>query len=82
VELAGIPVCRRIGNPQVRIAVGETLWSWRESNPRPNNESKSFLHAYFVIKFQLKAGHKHPTFNLSLFISPLNQGVLMAISEL
>lgn len=23
-----------------------SLWSWRESNPRPNKEPKSFLHAY------------------------------------
>lgn len=25
------------------------LWSWRESNPRPNIFPKSFLHAYFCI---------------------------------
>jgi nucleoid DNA-binding protein len=23
----------------------KTLWSWRESNPRPNEEATSFLHA-------------------------------------
>ena len=27
------------------------LWSWRESNPRPNKEPKCFLHAYLYIDF-------------------------------
>ena len=27
------------------------LWSWRESNPRPNKETISFLHAYSRLWF-------------------------------
>ena len=41
------------------------LWSWRESNPRPNKQYASFLHAYFTIGFRLKAESKHPTFSLT-----------------
>ena len=26
-------------------------WSWRESNPRPNEETISFLHAYLCLRF-------------------------------
>ena len=28
------------------------LWSWRESNPRPNRETLSFLHAYSGLNFR------------------------------
>ena len=28
-----------------------SLWSWRESNPRPNEEAIRFLHAYLRLKF-------------------------------
>ncbi|KRO59112.1 MAG: hypothetical protein ABR98_05125, partial [Cryomorphaceae bacterium BACL7 MAG-120910-bin2] len=38
---------------------------WWESNPRPDKETTSFLHAYFVIGFHPKAEDKHPTFSLS-----------------
>ena len=27
------------------------LWSWRESNPRPNRETIRFLHAYSGLRF-------------------------------
>jgi len=27
------------------------LWSWRESNPRPNRETIRFLHAYSSLRF-------------------------------
>jgi|GEM_PF-2060814 len=34
-------------------------WSWRESNPRPNEEATSFLHAYpqtwFSCKHRIRA---------------------------
>ena len=29
------------------------LWSRRESNPGPNEQLKSFLHAYFLIEFSM-----------------------------
>jgi len=32
---------RRSGKPERR-----RMWRWRESNPRPNKEPESFLHAY------------------------------------
>lgn len=41
------------------------LWSWRDSNPRPNKQYASFLHAYFVFNFRLKTENKHPISNLS-----------------
>jgi hypothetical protein len=37
------------------------LWSWRDSNPRPNKQYASFLHAYFAIDFRTRAESKHPT---------------------
>ena len=41
------------------------LWSWRDSNPRPNKQYISFLHAYSTIGFRLKAESRHPTSSLS-----------------
>ncbi|MEY3085219.1 MAG: hypothetical protein RL037_1399 [Bacteroidota bacterium] len=41
------------------------LWSRRGSNPRPNDEFSSFLHAYFLIDFRLKHGQEHPKLQLS-----------------
>jgi len=34
------------------------LWSWRESNPRPNKEQTSFLHVYLFLGFLCKAWKK------------------------
>ena len=28
-------------------------WSWRESNPRPNEEAIRFLHAYLRLNFRV-----------------------------
>lgn len=41
------------------------LWSWRDSNPRPNKQYISFLHAYSTIDFRPKTESRHPTFSLS-----------------
>ena len=30
-----------------------SLWSWRESNPRPNEEAIRFLHAYLRLNFRV-----------------------------
>ena len=35
-------------------------WRRRESNPRPNKEPKSFLHAYSVINPLAQNGHRQP----------------------
>ena len=36
------------------------LWSWRESNPRPNKWQMCFLHAYPVIDCRGCSGRGHP----------------------
>ena len=41
------------------------LWSWRESNPRPNEETIRFLHAYLGFNFRATARPKPPTATLS-----------------
>lgn len=43
-------------------------WSWRDSNPRPNKQYASFLHAYSVIGFHRKAENRHPTLRLSSLV--------------
>ena len=37
------------------------LWSWRESNPRPNRETIRFLHAYSGLHFRAAARPGPPT---------------------
>ena len=41
------------------------LWSWRDSNPRPNGETVCFLHAYLGLHFRATARPKPPTATLS-----------------
>lgn len=41
------------------------LWSWRDSNPRPNRQYISLLHAQFSINCREKAVRKRTTFTLS-----------------
>lgn len=41
------------------------LWSWRDSNPRPNKQYISFLHAYSAIGFRREAESRRPTSGLS-----------------
>ena len=41
------------------------VWSWRESNPRPNKEKISFLHVYLRLNFRVPARPKPPTDTLS-----------------
>lgn len=33
-------------------------WSWRDSNPRPNEEIISFLHAYLCLSFSCRSRTK------------------------
>jgi hypothetical protein len=42
------------------------LWSWRDSNPRPNEEATGFLHAYPRFIFRAPAGSEPPTGTLAL----------------
>ena len=44
---------------------GVLLWSWRESNPRPNEESMCFLHAYLRRYCREAASAKLPTATLA-----------------
>ena len=46
-----------------------SLWSWRESNPRPNEEIISFLHAYLCLSFRVTAEPKPSTVTLSSKVS-------------
>lgn len=41
------------------------LWSWRDSNSRPNKQYASFLHAYFTIGFRRKTESEHPILRLT-----------------
>ena len=41
------------------------LWTWRESNPRPNKEIISLLHVYLCLNFRVQARPKPPTCTLS-----------------
>jgi len=38
--------------PEAELARYLLLWSWRESNPRPNKKQKGFLHVYPIIGFR------------------------------
>ena len=50
------------------------LWSWRESNPRPNEEIISFLHAYLCLIFRATAEPKPSTVALSSKVSSEPRG--------
>ena len=41
-------------------------WSWRESNPRPNEEATRFLHVYPRLSFRIITGSGPPIITLSL----------------
>lgn len=45
------------------------MWSWRESNPCPNEETIRFLHAYLRLGFRASARPKPPTVALSVLVS-------------
>ena len=47
------------------LNVAKTLWSWRESNPRPDEENRCFLHAYSSVNFRYLADVGQPTRYLS-----------------
>lgn len=45
---------------QSKYIIHKLKWSWRESNPRPNKEQISFLHAYPFIGFRTRHGKRRP----------------------
>ena len=48
-----------------KLFLGTKKWSWRESNPRPDEENRCFLHAYSSINFRYLADVGQPTKYLS-----------------
>ena len=50
-------------------------WSWRESNPRPHEETIRFLHAYSRLHFRAPARPGPPTDALSPKISCVERGI-------
>ena len=59
-----------------------SLWSWRDSNSRPNEELICFLHVYLRFNCREQARPKPPTWTLSFKISPAAQGVRQTISDI
>jgi len=56
-------------------------WSRRDSNSRPNKESKSFLQVYSTIGFRIQTGSKHPIYTLSYLVSPTRLGSKLTSSK-
>ena len=54
---------------------GVMKWSWRESNPRPHEETIRFLHAYLGLHFRAAARPKPPTTALSPKTSLRHRGL-------
>ena len=52
-----------------------SLWSWRDSNSRPNEELICFLHVYLRLHCRGEARPKPPTFPLSSKVSPKHRGL-------
>ena len=50
---------------RVRVPAAKRKWSWRESNPRPHEETMCFLHAYLSLRFRDAARPEPPTAPLS-----------------
>ena len=71
---------RRIKAPDVE-PLFLILWSWRESNPRPNRETIRFLHAYSSLHFRDAARPGPPTTPLSSKSSSLSRGFQETISD-
>ncbi len=57
-------------------------WSRRVSNPRPNDESLSFLHVYSLINCRYNLGQRHPITILSFLISRRIRSIINASLKL
>ena len=53
------------GTRGVRCDTPDFLWTRRGLNPRPNGDTKSFLHAYLRLGFRVTARPEPPTATLS-----------------
>jgi len=51
-----------------RLFIAIHWWSWRDSNPRPNTITISFLHAYFIIICRRKTGNEQTNHALSCMV--------------
>ena len=58
------------------------LWSWRESNPRPNRETIRFLHAYLGLHFRAVTRPKPPITALFPKTSSNSRDARWTISEI
>ena len=57
------------------------LWSWRDSNSRPNEELICFLHAYLRFVFRVTAWPKLPAVTLVPLVSSAVRDVRQTISD-
>ena len=60
---------------QIQNTFVNEKWSWRESNPRPHEETIRFLHAYSRLGFRAVARPGPPTATLSPKISPTHRSL-------
>ena len=70
---------------QNRLAINRLLaylWSWRDSNSRPNEELICFLHVYLRLHCRGRARPKPPTHPLSSKVSPETRGLSQTISDI
>ncbi|BAR49932.1 hypothetical protein TF3313_2499 [Tannerella forsythia 3313] len=58
------------------------MWSWRDSNSRPNEELICFLHAYLRLHFRAAARPKPPTATLFPEFSLAVRDIRQAISDI
>ena len=56
------------------MPVADVMWSWRESNPRPNRETIRFLHAYSSLRFSCSSKTWTTNWCLILLISSTTRG--------
>jgi len=58
------------------------LWSWRDSNPRPNEELMSFLHAYLRFDCRVQTRPKPPICTLVSKFSSSARNWPLTISDI
>jgi len=58
------------------------LWSWRESNSRPNKESKRFLHVYCFLIVGKGKGKHNLTPTVSSLVSLLSRSAKLLAQTL
>ncbi len=58
------------------------MWTWRDSNPRPNEETIRFLHAYLCLSFRIETEPKPSISTLSSKVSRESRGGTLTISDI